>query len=387
MVEPVARFCESILIILIYNDLLMNLRYSLRFTFSLILALCGLPAEMRIKDLAMLEGRRDNQLVGYGLVVGLAGDGDSNQALYTVQSVANTLERFGVSVDPASLISKNVAAVMLTANIPAYAEQGSKIDVTISSIGDADSLSGGTLLQTPLLGADDAVYAVAQGAILLGGFFEGGGDATLQKNHPTVGTIPGGAIVEAEIPTSVIKDGTLTYLLKNPDYASAVKLAERVNDFFPDAAQAYSPQGVRIRIPEVYNQNPVPFIASVESIKVEPDVMARVVMNERTGTIVATSAVRLSEIAVSHGNITVNIAKTPVFSQPNALAGGTTLQDEVTNLNVAETQGGFTYLDTSPTLQELTTALNGLGISPRDMMVILQTINKAGALHAELIME
>ena len=144
---------------------------------------------------------------------------------------------------------------------------------------------------------------------------------------------------------------------------------------------------MRIRIPEVYDQNPVPFIASVESIKVEPDVMARVVMNERTGTIVATSAVRLSEIAVSHGNITVNIAKTPVFSQPNALAGGTTLQDEVTDLNVTETQGGFTYLDPSPTLQELTAALNGLGISPRDMMVILQTINKAGALHAELIME
>tara|TARA_B110000008_G_scaffold278576_1_gene322816 strand:- start:3950 stop:5089 length:1140 start_codon:yes stop_codon:yes gene_type:complete len=358
-----------------------------RLFLTVFISLSYLQAEMRIKDLAMLEGRRDNQLVGYGLVVGLAGDGDSNQALYTVQSVANTLERFGVSVDPGSLISKNVAAVMLTANIPAYAEQGSKIDVTISSIGDADSLSGGTLLQTPLLGADDSVYAVAQGAILLGGFFEGGGDATLQKNHPTVGTIPDGAIVEAEIPTTVIKDGALTYLLKNPDYASAVKLAERVNDFFPDAAQAYSPQGVRIRIPEAYGQNPVPFIASVESIKVEPDIMARVVMNERTGTIVATSAVRLSEIAVSHGNITVNIAKTPVFSQPNALAGGTTLQDEVTNLNVTETQGGFTYLDASPTLQELTTALNALGISPRDMMVILQTINKAGALHAELILE
>ena len=362
-------------------------RLFIRLVLTVFISLSYLQAEMRIKDLAMLEGRRDNQLVGYGLVVGLAGDGDSNQALYTVQSVANTLERFGVSVDPGSLISKNVAAVMLTANIPAYAEQGSKIDVTISSIGDADSLSGGTLLQTPLLGADDSVYAVAQGAILLGGFFEGGGDATLQKNHPTVGTIPDGAIVEAEIPTTVIKDGALTYLLKNPDYASAVKLAERVNDFFPDAAQAYSPQGVRIRIPEAYGQNPVPFIASVESIKVEPDVMARVVMNERTGTIVATSAVRLSEIAVSHGNITVNIAKTPVFSQPNALAGGTTLQDEVTNLNVTETQGGFTYLNASPTLQELTTALNALGISPRDMMVILQTINKAGALHAELIME
>jgi flagellar P-ring protein FlgI len=361
-----------------------------------ILALCAcvlsscvssLLADMRIKDLATLEGRRDNQLVGYGLVVGLAGDGDSNQAQYTVQSIANTLERFGVSVDAGALISKNVAAVMLTADIPAYSEPGSRIDVTISSIGDASSLQGGTLLQTPLLGADDQVYAVAQGSVLLGGFFAGGGDAAVQKNHPTVGAIPDGAIVETAIATTVIRDGALTYLLRNPDYASAVKLAERVNDFFPGAAEAYSPQGVRIILPETYLSNPVPFIASVESIRVQPDVMARVVMNERTGTIVATSSVRLSEIAVSHGNITVNIAKTPVFSQPNALSGGTTMQSEITDLNVTEAQGGFSYLDASPTLQELTVALNSLGIGPRDMMVILQTINKAGALHAELILE
>ena len=364
-----------------------------RFLVLSLVAVCcsvtAVQAEMRIKDLATLEGRRDNQLVGYGLVVGLSGNGDSNQAAYTVQSIANTLERFGVSVAAGDLISKNVAAVMLTANIPAYAEPGTRIDVTISSIGDADSLAGGILLQTPLLGADDQVYAVAQGSVLLGGFLAGGGggDASVQKNHTTVGTIPQGAIVELAIPTSVIQNGMLTYLLRNPDYASAVKLAERVNDFFPDAAEAYSPQGVRVALPEIYASNPVPFIASIESIQVQPDILARVVMNERTGTIVATSSVRLSEIAVSHGNITVNVAKSPVISQPNALAGGTTIATDVTDLDVAESQGGFTYLESSPTLQQLTGALNSLGVSPRDMMVILQTINKAGALHAELIME
>lgn len=359
------------------------------WTIAICCAVASLQANMRIKDLAMLEGRRDNQLVGYGLVVGLSGDGDSNQAAYTVQSIANTLERFGVSVAAGDLISKNVAAVMLTADIPAYSEPGTRIDVTISSIGDADSLAGGTLLQTPLLGADDQVYAVAQGSVLLGGFFAGGGggDATVQKNHPTVGKLPGGAIVEVAIPTTVVQNGALTYLLRNPDYASAVKLAERVNDFFPGAAEAYSPQGVRVKLPEIYESNPVPFIASIESIKVEPDLLARVVMNERTGTIVATSAVRLSEIAVSHGNIVVNIAKSPVISQPNALAGGRTVVTDVTDLDVAEAQGGFSYLEPSPTLQQLTGALNSLGVSPRDMMVILQTINKAGALHAELIME
>jgi flagellar P-ring protein precursor FlgI len=365
---------------------------TLKFTqliFIFLIAWCSSisSAATRIKDLATLEGRRDNQLVGYGLVVGLAGNGDSNQAQYTVQSIANTLERFGVSVAASDLISKNVAAVILTADIPAYSEPGSRIDVTISSIGDATSLGGGTLLQTPLLGADDQVYAVAQGSVLIGGFFAGGGDASVQRNHPTVGTLPDGAIVEASIPTQVLRDGALTFLLRNPDYASAVKLAERVNDFFPGSAEAYSPQAIRIQLPAGAVSNPVAFIASVESIEVEPDVMARVVMNERTGTIVATASVRLSEIAVSHGNITVNIAKTPVISQPNALAGGRTVEAEVTDITATEQPGGFSLLDASPTLQELTATLNSLGVGPRDMMVILQSINKAGALHAELIME
>jgi len=355
------------------------------------LALCVVIANpvgaTRIKDIATLEGRRDNQLVGYGLIVGLAGNGDSNQAIYTVQSVANMIERFGVAVDPDDITASNVAAVMITADIPAFVEAGTRIDVTVSSIGDADSIQGGVLLQTPLLGADDEVYAVAQGSMLLGGFFAGGDNASIQRNHPTVATIPEGAIVERTIRAEVINNNALTVLLRNPDFASAVKLAERVNMFFPDSAEALTPQAISVRVPQKYAQSPVTFIASLESIEVEPDVVAKVIMNQRTGTIVTTSAVRLSEVAVSHGNLTVNIARTPVISQPNALAGGDTVVAGVDEINASEEATGFTRLSNAPSLQDLTTTLNTLGVSPRDMMVILQTIDAAGALHAELILQ
>jgi flagellar P-ring protein precursor FlgI len=347
-----------------------------------------LPAQaMRIKDIATLEGRRDNQLVGYGLVVGLAGDGDSNQAIYTLQSIANMMERFGVTIPANDIKAKNVAAVMITADIPAYVEAGTRIDVTVASIGDANSLQGGVLLQTPLMGADDQVYAVAQGSMLLGGFFAGGQTASVQQNHPTVATIPQGAIVERTIRAEVIRNNTLTVLLRNPDFASAVKLAERVNRFFPGAAEALTPQAIRVNIPDSYRAAPVTFIASLESIEVEPDVIAKVIMNERTGTIVTTAAVRLSEVAVSHGNLTVNIARTPIISQPNALAGGETVVEQVEELTVSEELGGFARLNSAPTLQDLTATLNTLGVSPRDMMSILQTIYAAGALHAELIFQ
>lgn len=354
---------------------------------SFFVVIAQLNAASRIKDLAVLDGHRDNQLVGYGLVVGLAGDGDSTQAMYTVQSVANALERFGVNISPDDVRSKNVAAVMVTVDIPAFATPGTRIDAVISSIGDADSLKGGVLLQTPLIGADDEVYAVAQGSVLVGGFFAGGEDASVQKNHPTVGTIPSGAIVEAPIRTEVVHGGAVTYLLDNPDFMTAVRMAERINEYFPEKAKALSPTKVQIRIPEVYHENEMTFIASVEAIELEPDIQAKVVMNERTGTIVATSEVRLSEVAVSHGNITVNIARTPFVSQPNPLGTGQTVEGDYTNLDVTEARGGFSQIPDTPTLQQLTYTLNSLGVGPRDMMAILQTLKKAGALHAELILE
>lgn len=363
-------------------------RYPQALLLLVILFASLTPVEaVRIKDIASLEGRRDNQLVGYGLVVGLAGQGDSNQSVYTLQSIANMVERFGVSVDPDDITASNVAAVMITADIPAFVEAGSRIDVTVSSLGDAETLQGGVLLQTPLLGADDEVYAVAQGSMLLGGFFVGGEDSNIQQNHPTAAMIPDGAIVERTIRSDVIRDNSVNVLLRNPDFASAVKLAERVNQFFPGSAEALSPQSVKVGIPEDYSANPVTFIASLESIEVEPDVEAKVIMNERTGTIVTTSAVRLSEVAVSHGNLTVNIARTPVVSQPNAFAGGRTVVDNVEQVNATEEVSGFATLQSSPTLKDLTSTLNTLGVSPRDMMTILQTIDAAGALHAELILQ
>jgi flagellar P-ring protein precursor FlgI len=341
----------------------------------------------RIKDLTMLEGERDNQLVGYGLVVGLAGDGDSQQADYTVQSIANMLQRFGVNVPANDLRTANVAAVMVTTDIPAFAMPGSRLDVVISSLGDADSLKGGTLLQTPLLGADDQVYAVAQGPVVVGGFSAGGEEASVRRNHPTVGKVVDGAIVEREIRTQVVRDGHVAFLLRSPDFTSAVRMAEEINRFFPQSATALSPQSVRVRIPDEYRGSETTFIASVGAIQVQPDAHARVVMNERTGTIVATSEVRLSEVAVSHGNITVTIARSPLVSQPGALSQGETVTTGTTELDVLEGEGGFSHIQPAPTLRQLTDALNNLGVSPRDMMSILQTLKSAGALHAELIID
>src|ERR1041384_3402205 len=233
------------------------------------LLLIGMPAAFgdgsRVKDLAMLAGARDNQLVGYGLVGGLAGDGDKN-LVFTIQSIANMLQRFGMNVPSATLQSKNVAAVMVTADIPAFAKPGTRLDVTVSAIGDAKSLQGGVLLQTPLLGADGKVYAVAQGALAVGGFIGGtggAGGATVQKNHPTVAQISGGALVEKEIPTEIVRDGHVQLLLREPDFTSASRMAEAINQVFPGSAQAVDSTSVRVGVPEGHAQAPVDFIARV----------------------------------------------------------------------------------------------------------------------------
>ena len=364
-------------------------RFQALFTLGVLLLGLAVSLEAsRIKDLTKISGQRDNQLVGYGLVVGLAGDGDSQQAEYTVKSIANMLQRFGVSVNPDDLRSNNAAAVIVTADINAFVQSGSRIDVVVSSIGDADSLSGGVLLQTPLLGADNNVYAAAQGSLLLGGFSVGDGAGTsVQRNHPTVARLPGGAIMERNINSNIFNDGKVTFILDNPDYASAVLMEEAVNRFFPGTAKAVSAQNLEVRIPEEYRDSETTFIASLESIRVESDNNARVVMDERTGTIVATSNVRLSPVAVSHGSVTVTVAKTPLISQPGALAGGETVESELTDIDIVEVQGGFSALDSAPTLSDLTTSLNSLGVSSRDMMVILQSLKSAGALHAEIVIE
>lgn len=343
----------------------------------------------RIKDLTQVEGARSNQLIGYGIVVGLAGDGDS-QLKYTIQSVSNFLKRFGVVVDPATIRGDNMAAVMITAEIGPFARPGSRIDVTVSSIGDADSIHGGVLLQTPLVGADDVVYAVAQGPIAVGGFLEGSGGAggaTVQKNHPTVGTISSGAIVERRIPTSIIQGNRLNLTLLHPDFTTSARIARSINDLFPGIARAEDGASVSVKLPPQFAGQETNFIAAIGTLEADPDTPAKVVINERTGTIVATNDVRVSRVAISHGAITITIASDLTAVQPNALGQGETAILPETNVNVTEVQGGFEILDEYPSIERLTNALNALGVTTREMMSIFQTLKQAGALQAELIIQ
>lgn len=346
-------------------------------------------AGSRIKDLTMIAGARDNQIVGYGLVVGLAGDGDKDP-VYTVQSIANMLQRFGVAVPAAALSSKNVAAVMVTADVPAFVKNGTRLDVTVSAMGDAKTLQGGVLLQTPLLGADGKAYAVAQGALAVGGFIggtSGPGGATVQKNHPTVAQISGGALVEKEIPTEIVRNRHLELLLREPDFTSAARMAAAINVVFTNTAEAIDSTTIRVRVPDGHESAPVDFIARVEAIEVTPDVVARVIINERTGTIVATSRIRIAACAVSHGDLTINIASTLNVSQPNALSErGRTAVTPSTDTKVGETSGRLIPFPEMPTIEKVAAGLNAIGVSPRDMMSIFQAIKQAGALQAELIM-
>jgi flagellar P-ring protein precursor FlgI len=343
----------------------------------------------RVKDIAMISGARDNQLVGYGLVVGLAGDGDKNPT-YTIQTIANLLQRYGVTVPAATLSSKNVAVVMVTADIPAFKKPGSRLDVTVASMGDAKTIQGGVLIQTPLLGADGKVYAVAQGPLSIGGIFGGtggGGGASVQKNHPTVGQIINGATVEKEIPASVVSNGhVMELLLREPDFTSASRLAAAVNEKYPNSSQAIDSTTVRVEIPENLDGTAVDFISQVESLEVNADIPARVVINERTGTIVATSRIRIASCAVSHGNVTINIASTLDVSQPNAFSkGGSTVVTPRTQTDVTEERGSLVPLPEMPTIEKVASALNALGVTPRDMMSMFQAMKQAGALQAELI--
>ncbi len=364
-------------------------RFLFRFLpAALSLALAATASAARIKDLTIVEGGRDNQLVGYGLVVGLASKGDSKLS-YTVQSVANALQRFGVNVPANTIKSDNVAAVMVTADIPAFAKPGSRIDVTVSAIGDAKTIQGGILIQTPLMGADDTVYAVGQGPLAVGGYLggEGGaGGATVQKNHPTVGIISGGALVEREIASEIVTDRAVQLLLLNPDYASAARIAEAINNVFPKSALAKNASTVNICVPDAYDGYEVNFIASLGAIEVEADNIARVVINERTGTIIATANVRISTVAVSHGSLTISIASSLGVSQPEPFSRGETVVVPGTKTDATEQKGGFKVVDESPTIQQVASALNALGLSTRDMMAIFQTMKRAGALQADLVL-
>jgi flagellar P-ring protein FlgI len=338
----------------------------------LLLFLALVPASaVQVRDLVMVSGARDNQLVGYGLVAGLAGDGDKDP-VYTKQTVANLLQRYGITVPATTLSAKNVAVVMVTADIPAFVKPGARLDVQVASMGDAKSLQGGVLLQTALLGADNKVYAVAQGPLSIGGFVAGGGSgASVTKNHPTAAQIVNGAIVEREIPTAIVHDDTIELLLREPSFTSASRLAAAVNAAFTNSAHALDSTTVQVRMPADVAAFPVDFIARLEDLEVMPDTPARIIINERTGTIVATSTIRISSCAVSQGNIVINVATTLDVSQPAPFSkGGETVVTPRTTTDVTEPKAALVALPELPTVEKVASALNALGATPRDMMAI-----------------
>jgi flagellar P-ring protein precursor FlgI len=346
---------------------------------------------VRLRDLVMVSGARDNQLVGYGLVVGLNGEGDKDQ-IYTKQSVANMLQRYGMNISAATVSSKNVAVVMVTADIPAFAKPGSRIDVTVASLGDAKALTGGVLLQTPLIGADNKVYAVAQGAMTTGGFSAGdggAGGATVTKNYPTTGQIANGALVEREIPTTIVRDNRVELLLREPGFTSAALMATAINDVFTNSTHAADATSLEVQMPDGAENDPVGFIAQLENIEVTPETpSARIIINERTGTIVATARIHISSCAIAYGNITINVAQTLTASQPNPFSStGQTVVTPSTSTEVKETKSSLITMPELPTVEKVAQALNTLGATPRDMMSIFQALKQAGALQADLIVK
>lgn len=344
---------------------------------------------VRIKDIVSFEGVRDNQLIGYGLVVGLNGTGDSlGNSPFTQQSLIGMLDRLGVNVRGQTLNTGNVAAVMVTATLPPFSNQGSNIDVSISALGDAQSLQGGTLLVTPLMGADGAVYAVAQGPVAISGFSAGGDGEQVTQNTPTAGRIPNGAIVEQEIGFKLAELNTVRLALRNPDFTTARRVAQRINDYMQtDIASAENSTSIALNIPQTgYNGNMVDLITDIEQLNVKPDQVARVVIDERSGVIVMGSKVRVDTVAIAQGNLTVRITETPQVSQPAAFANvGETVEVPRTEIEIDEDgEKQLGILQETVSLQDLVTGLNSLGVGPRDIITILQAIKASGALQAEI---
>ena len=352
---------------------------------ALLLCITTASQAARIKDIASFDGVRDNQLVGYGLIVGLNGSGDSDQTKFPVQSLVNMLERMGVTVNRNDIKVKNVAAVMVTATLPAFAKQGTKLDVTVSSLGDAKTIAGGTLIMTPLRGADSQIYAVAQGAVLTNSFAFGGQGATATKNHPTAGRIADGALVERELPNVLAGRSTLRLNLAQADFTTASRVAEAINKRFDGSAATGDGGSVAVQIPTDFANRPVDFIAQVENLQVVQDVPARVVVNERTGTIVMGDKVQIASVAVSHGNLALTIKETPKVSQPAPLSKGETTVVPRTELKVKEDQNRLSVLPAGNTIGDVVRGLNLLGVTPRDLISILQAVKAAGALQAELV--
>ena len=356
----------------------------------LCLALTPSPAnaQTRIKDIVDFEGVRENLLIGYGLVVGLNGTGDGLDAsIFTRESLVGMLERLGVNARDDDLSTDNVAAVMVTATLPPFARQGTRIDISISTIGDSSSLLGGTLLVTPLVGADGEVYAVGQGPITVGGFSAQGAGASITRGVPTNGRIASGAIIEREIKFEMQGMNTIRVSLRNPDFTTSRRVAQAINAFIGSPiAQPTDPSTVRMLVPDAYRNDAVALITDIEQLRVTPDMVAKVVVDEQSGIIVMGENVRISTVAIAQGNLTIRITETPQVSQPQPFAQqGETVTVPRTQIEIDEDEDNkLTVLPQTVTLQELVDGLNALGVGPRDMISILQAVKAAGALQAEI---
>ncbi|RPH51318.1 MAG: flagellar basal body P-ring protein FlgI [Desulfobacteraceae bacterium] len=387
----------------------MSGRFKIIFLSMLMLSLLfpSMVMSARIKDLVSIKGIRTNQLFGYGLVIGLNGSGDKDGTGFTIQALANMMEKMGIRVNPQDVKVSNVAAVMVNAELPPFARTGKKIDVMISSIGDAKSLQGGTLLLTPLKGVDGRVYALAHGPVVVGGYGTGGdAGGGVTKNHPTVGRISNGASVEKEVLLSLEDKKELILMLENPDFVTATRVAEAIKAHFgEDIASPVDSGTLKIRVPEVFQNDVVRLVAQLGNLDVTPDVVARVIVNEKTGTVVIGENVRLSVVAVAHGNLNIQIKENKDVSQPmpfgvsrsveNSIPiktangtvvapGGATVVTPDTEIDVKEEKARLLLLESGRTVGELVKALNAIGVTPRDLITILQTIKAAGALQAEL---
>ncbi len=363
--------------------------YKIKWPAMMVIGLLLWPSwlgAVRIKDIADIKGVRNNQLVGYGLVVGLDGTGDGKKSLFTVQSMASMLEKMGITIKPKEIAVANVAAVMVTAELPPFSRSGNRIDALVNSIGDAKNLQGGTLLMTPLKAANGDVYAVAQGPVNTGGFSAGGTGGSVQKNFPTVGRVLSGALVEREIDLGFNDRHSLTLSLRKPDFTTATRVRHAINGlFYEPIAKAPDAGTVQVKVPADYLGNLVGLVALIEKLEVRPDAIARVVINERTGTVVMGENVRISTIAIAHGNLSIVIKESADVSQPLPFSkGGETVVVLDTDISVDEQGKQLVVLPEGISIGDVVNAMNALGVSPRDLIAIFQAIKAAGALQAEL---
>ncbi|MDR1872645.1 MAG: flagellar basal body P-ring protein FlgI [Deltaproteobacteria bacterium] len=359
---------------------------ALTASITLLAFLLSAPAEaIRVKELATFEGVRVNQITGYGLVVGLNGTGDKDQTGFTRQSLSNLLKRMDLSIAPSALKVKNVAAVMVTADLPPFVKPGNKIDILVSSIGDSTSLQGGTLLVTSLKGLDNQVYAMAQGPLSVGGFAITGQAASVQKNHPTVGRIVQGATVEREVPIRWQGKESLSVKLSQPDFTTAARVAEAINESLPGAAaKPLDASSVELTVPANFRENLAVLVAELENLNVEPDYVGKVIIDERTGTVVIGENVKLSTVAVAHGTLSVQIREGVQVTQPGPFTDGETMVNPETEINVEEGADNLLLIERSTNINDVVKALNAIGVTPRDLIMIFQAIKAAGALHGEL---